>query len=690
MVQLGSRSLGCGKDAIMRYFLRTLKLAWAYRVRLVCSLICALFAAVLWSLNFTAIYPALTILASDKNLQQWVDDSIDKIEKERIKKAQKEIDASELWLEQINKDPNHPEFPKLVRQATRALSNHQSDLDSALREKYHLQQAKKYIDAFFPTDRFETLALLIGLVLLAVAIKGIFEFAQDSLVGSVVNLVLFDIRNLFFRRAIKMDVAQFGEQGTHELMSRFTTDTEMMGTGLKTLFGRVVAEPLRACACVVVACLINWKLTTMFLVLVPISLYILTKVGRLMKRATRRLLERMSSIYQILQESFTGIRIVKAFCREPQRRRKFREATRDYYRKAMLVVNLDSLAGPVIEILGVAAIGGALLVGAYLVIKKESTIFGIRMCDTPLEMASLLQLYCSLAAVADPIRKLSSVFTKIQSGAAASDRVFRYIDREARIVSSSASELMPRHERAVEFQNVCFSYDHGHPILTGVNLRVEHGQIVAIVGKNGCGKSTLLNLLPRFYDPDHGTVTIDGQDVRSSNLRSVRRQIGIVTQETFLFADTIRNNIAFGRPRASLEQIEDAARKAQAHDFIAKMPHGYETKLGEAGVKISVGQRQKLCLARAILADPSILLLDEFTSAADAESEMEIHRALRDFMKGRTCFVITHRLNTLEMADRIIVVDGGKVAAQGSHAELMRISPLYERLYEAHFQRKAA
>jgi len=252
------------------------------------------------------------------------------------------------------------------------------------------------------------------------------------------------------------------------------------------------------------------------------------------------------------------------------------------------------------------------------------------------------------------------------------------------------SDILPRHEKVIEFRNICFSYEPGHPILTGVNLRVEHGQIVAIVGKNGCGKSTLLNLLPRFYDPDHGGVTIDGHDVREINLRSLRRQIGIVTQETFLFAETVRNNISFGRPRASFEQIQEAAQKAQAHDFIVKLPQGYDTKLGEAGLKISVGQRQKLCLARAILADPSILLLDEFTSAADAESEMEIHRVLREFMKGRTCFVITHRLNTLEVADRIVVIDGGKVAAEGSHGELMRISPLYERLYESHFQRKAA
>lgn len=673
----------------MRYFFRTLKLAWAYRARLVFSVFCALFAAIFWSLNFTAIYPTLRILGSDQNLQEWANDSIEKA-KTLVEPRQAEVDRIAKELKVAENNPQLDDKDNVIRRLTREMARAQSRLDSSQRELYHLHIAKKYIDAWLPTGRFNTLALIIGLVIVAVAIKGVFEFGQESLVGSVVNLVLFDVRNAFFRQAIKMDVAQFGEQGTHELMSRFTNDVEMMGNGLKTLFGRVVAEPLRAIACIVVACFISWQLTLMFLVLVPISLYILTRVGRMMKRATRRLLERMSNIYQILQESFTGIRIIKSFCQESRLRRKFREATLDYYRKAMLVVNIDSLSGPIIEVLGVAAIAAALLVGAYLVLEQQTTLWGIRFSDTPLEMESLLQLYALLAAIADPVRKLSSVFTKIQSGAAASDRVFSYMDRESRITSSSSSEILDRHSKSIEFRNICFSYDAGHPILTGVNLRAEHGEIIAIVGKNGCGKSTLLNLLPRFYDPDHGTVTIDGQDVRETNLRSLRRQIGIVTQETFLFADTIRNNIAFGRPNASMEEIEAAAIKAQAHDFIVKLPHGYDTKLGEAGQKISVGQRQKVCLARAIIADPSIVLLDEFTAAADAESEMEIHRALREFMKGRTCFVITHRLNTLEIANRIVVIDGGKVAAEGSHADLMRVCPLYERLYEAHFQRRAA
>ena len=662
----------------MRYFLRTLRLSWTYRYRLFASIVFAFLAAICWSLNFTAVYPVLKIFGTDQNLQQWANEGILKA-KNSVEAQTRETEKIRKDLDRVNEAPA-ADRDKLTTKFNGELTRVTARLESSQRELYHLSLVKGYLDAWCPEGRFNTLAMVIGLVVIAIAIRGVLEFVQESLVGSVVNHVLFDIRNLFFRRAMKMDIARFGEQGTHELMSRFTGDVEMMGVGLKTLYGRVVAEPLRALACIALASLICWQLTFMFLVLVPISLYILTRVGKMMKKATRRLLEGMSAMFQVLQESFQGIRIIKAFGQEPRRRRQFRAATREYYRRAMLVVNIDSFAGPLIETLGFAAIAGALLVGAYLVLDHQTHFLGLQMCSRPLEMETLLQLYALLAAIADPVRKLSSVVTKIQSGAAAADRVFGYMDREPKIFSTPASELLERHQGSIEFRNVCFSYDAGHPILTGLDLRVEHGQIVALVGKNGCGKTTMLNLLPRFYDPDHGQVLIDGVNVREANLRSLRKQIAVVTQETFLFADTIHNNIAFAKHRATREQVEAAARQANAHDFIVKLPHGYDTRLGEAGLKISVGQRQKICLARAMLTDPAIVLLDEFTSAADAESEMEIHRILRDFMKGRTCFVITHRLNTLEIADRILVIDGGRVAAQGSHSDLLKSSKLYEPL----------
>jgi ATP-binding cassette subfamily B protein/subfamily B ATP-binding cassette protein MsbA len=302
----------------------------------------------------------------------------------------------------------------------------------------------------------------------------------------------------------------------------------------------------------------------------------------------------------------------------------------------------------------------------------------------------LLQHYALLAAIADPVRKLSSVFAKLQSGAAAADRIFAALDQKPKVRVNSLGTVLARHNESIEFRDVCFSYEPGRPTLSNIRLKIHFGETVALVGKNGCGKSTLVNLLPRFYDPDYGSVLVDDVDLRRAHLRSLRRQIGLVTQETVLFDDTVAANIAYGARRATPAQIEAASRQAFAHDFIEKMSAGYETRVGDAGAKLSGGQRQRIALARAILRDPAILILDEFTSQCDAESEALIHQALRRFVKNRTTVVISHRLNTLEIADRIVVVDGGRIEAVGTHAELLNNCETYRRLHEAHFQRRVA
>jgi ATP-binding cassette subfamily B protein/subfamily B ATP-binding cassette protein MsbA len=375
---------------------------------------------------------------------------------------------------------------------------------------------------------------------------------------------------------------------------------------------------------------------------------------------------------------------------EPYERRRFRGATREYYRKSMQVVTLDAASGPVIELLGVAAVSAAILAGAYLVLTGHTHLFGMRMLAQPMDHETLLMFYGLLAAVADPVRKLSSVYTKLQSGAAAADRIYAILDRRPQVTSPSpALRLVPHHE-SVEFRNVCYSYEPGKPALDFVSLKVAFGETLALVGHNGCGKTTLLGLLPRFDDPSHGSVLIDGTDVRTADLRGLRQQLSLVTQETVLFDDTVFANIAYGNRRASQEAVEAAAKRAFAHDFITRLPDGYATKVGERGTKLSGGERQKIGLARAILRDPRILILDEFTSQIDPESEADIHEAMRTFLKGRTTFLITHRLHTLEIADRIVVMDRGRIEAVGTHAELLRSSPVYQRLCEGYLQRRVA
>jgi subfamily B ATP-binding cassette protein MsbA len=685
----------------MKNFLRALRHALPYRRRLVLSIICAFCAAAFWGGNFSSIYPVLTLLQYKQSPHEWINKIIAKFQKE-VAEYQHLIELKNLELESKKQEQKEQEqqgptpfLDQRIRDINRDLSKLESKLSPARRSLYWSQVARKYIYRFLPPDCFFALAWVIILVVAGIIIKCFFEFVQESLVGSVVNLSLFDLRNRFYRNAIHLDVDQFGEQGTSELMARFTNDMESLGAGIKVLFGKVVAEPLKALACVALACLISWQLTLMFLILVPIAVFILARVGRIMKQATRRLLERMSNIYKILQETFQGIRVVKAFTMEPHERRRFRMATLDYYRKAMLVVNIDALADPIIEVLAVAAVAGALLAGSHLVLHQATHLFGMRMTEHPLEAAELLQLYVWLAAIADPVRKLSSVFTRIQSACAAADRIFDFVDRRPRVKANSDGPRLRRAGGAgvspvvsppyyIEFRDVCFSYQPGHPILYDIHLGVRAGETIALVGANGSGKSTLLSLIPRFYDPDHGSVFIDGQDLRHVNLRSLRHLVGIVTQDTILFDDTIYNNIVYGSHRTKPEAVEEAAKRAFAHEFILAQPKGYQTRIGEIGGKLSGGQRQRLALARVILRDPRILILDEFTSSADTESEALIHRAMKEFMVGRTTFVITHRLHTLEIANRIVVLEKGRIAAVGTHAELLAGCPAYQRLHEAY------
>jgi ATP-binding cassette, subfamily B, bacterial MsbA len=673
----------------MKNFLRGLRWTWPYRGRLFLSLIFALFAAALWGLNLSAIYPVLVVLENQTSWPDQVDQEIERLkrdhdkESDKLERLRKELRIVETWPDERARGSRERELAGAIARADARAS-------WLSRRIYWQEILQSALMRLMPAGRFAGLAWIFAVLIGAVALKGVFEFFQESLVGSATNLTMHDLRCRYFRNAVHLDVGHFGDQGTHTLVTQFTTDMEMLAAGIKTLYGRVIAEPLRALVCIAAACYISWQLTLLFLVLVPVALFVLTKVGRMMKRASRRLLERMSNLYRILQETFRGVRIVKSFTTEAYERRRFRTASQDYYRRAMQLINLDALTSPIIELLGVAAVSAALLAGAYLVLEQKTDLFGIKMCDTPLDVPTLIQLYAMLAAVADPVRKLASVYAKLQTGAAAADRIFTGIDLRPKVTANGHADELPRLKGAVEFADVCFAYEPGRPTLAHIRLSVRAGETVALVGKNGCGKSTLVGLLSRFYDPDYGSITVDGFDVRHAHLRSLRRQIGLVTQDTFLFDDTIANNIAYGRRRASAEAIEAAAKQAFVHDFVARLPNGYATRVGEGGAKLSGGQKQRLALARAILRDPAILILDEFTSQCDAESESLIHQALRQFVRNRTTFIVTHRLNTLEIADRIVVMEAGHIAAVGPHVELMRSCEAYQRLYEAHFQRRVA
>jgi ABC-type multidrug transport system fused ATPase/permease subunit len=595
----------------------------------------------------------------------------------------KEISRGSKWLKEGNDASLRYRLEKI---------EHQKSSERWWLDKY--QRLKPFIFRYLPSDSFRNLLLLLSLVLVGVAIKGFFMFLQEVLVADVMQRTQFDIRNLFFRKTLDLDLGSFSDQGSAELMARFTNDMDSFGQGLVTLLSKLIREPLRVVFCLSGAFWLNWRLTCLTLVVVPISALTTYRVGRIMKRAMRRSLESMSSIYKILQESFQGIKVVKAFAMERVERRRFFIETKNFYRKAIRVAMIDAMSDPVLEMLTLVTVCIALLAGSYLVLNQTIFLhFGplkIQLASEIMAIEELLTLYAVLGGASDPIRKLSNVHSKLQRAAAAADRICALMDREPRVVERPTAVDPPRHHHAIEFEDVHFRYRDREPLLKGISLTVRHGETIALVGPNGCGKTTLMNLLPRFWDVESGAIRIDSRDIRDFRLRGLRRQIGVVPQETILFQDTIAGNIAYGDPGASRDTIVEAAERAYAHQFIIALPRGYDTVIGERGHGLSGGQRQRIALARAMLRDPAILILDEATSAVDIQDEALIRKAIEEFSRGRTTFLISHSLGTIQFADRIVLMDEGRIVAVGTDPELKRSSPLYRRLHEIHYHRETA
>jgi ABC-type multidrug transport system fused ATPase/permease subunit len=612
-----------------------------------------------------------------------------------LERLRKEFQVADARLNELNRfSARHKQEP----QTAADLNARRAELrkERAANERWIARYAwlEPRINRYLPHDGFQTLLLLLGLVMAGIALKGLFLFLQEVLVADVMQLTLFDIRNLFFRRTIALDLSSFGDQGSSELMSRFTNDMDSLSQGLNTLLSKVIREPLRAVSCLSIALWLNWRLTCLTLVLVPVSALTANRAGRVMKRAVRRSLESMSNIYKILQETFQGITVVKAFTQERRERRRFFRETKSLYKKSVRVATIDALSDPVLEMLSLSMVSIALLAGAYLVLNRtiflDLGVIKLQLASQRMAIEDLLYLYSTLAMIADPVRKMANVHSRIQRAAAAADRICALMDRRPAVADRPGAVRLPRHKDAIEFDQVVFGYNGRDTVIRGVSLTVRHGETVALVGPNGCGKTTLLSLLPRFWDVESGAVRVDGHDVRDVSLRSLRRQIGMVLQDTILFEDTVANNIAYGNPQADRAAVTAAAKRAFAHQFITGLPEGYDTLIGERGLGLSGGQRQRIALARAMLRDPAILILDEATSAVDIQDEALIREAIEEFARDRTTLLITHSLRSLEFADRIVLMNAGRVEAVGTEAELRRASGLYRRLHEIHFQRESA
>ena len=663
-------------------FRRVVRMAIRYKLTFAASIFSALVVAVFWVANIGTIYPVVEVIFEGQSMQQWIDL---KIEENQTAIATKSAEATELreQLTALGDGGDRQQRKNLQSE----VANLETELTSASATLRGCKIAKPYIDDYLPGSPFQTLLVITGLLVVGTLIKDVFLVFNGVLVARMAQLATFDLRKLFYRRTLRMDLAAFTEDGTADLMSRFTNDMSQVASGLESLFGRLVREPLKMFACLAAAAFICWRLLLLTMIITPIAVFSIRWLAKMLKRANRRAMEEMALIYATLEETFRSIKIVKAFTNERRERAQFHEDNKRYYHKAMRIARYNSLSHPLTEVMGIAAISLAMTAGAWLILSQETHLFGIRMSDAPLSRGAMLTFFVLMAGMADPLRKMSSIFSNLQAGSAAADRIFSRLDRRPQIREPIRPAPFHRHNRDLTFENVGFAYYTDKPVLEEVNLKIAFGETIAIVGPNGCGKSTLANLIPRFADPTSGVVKLDGVPLGDMRLRNLRGQIGLVTQETMLFDDTIFNNIRYGAYNASREQVIEAAKQAHAHRFIEnELPNGYESSAGALGNRLSGGQRQRIALARAILRDPAILILDEATSQIDLESEQAIQQVLEKFTRDRTTILITHRLSVLSLADRIVVMEGGRILDVGSHDELLARCTLYRRLYQIHFE----
>ena len=659
-------------------FVRVVRMAIRYKFTFASTVISALVVAALWGGNIGTLYPVVEVVFQNQSMQQWVDGKIEQSHNTVAAKSAK-LDGLRAQLNSEGTEKNAA-IDGQIAETEGSLTAEQWAL-------WSYETMKPYIDEYLPADPFQTLALVTGLLLLGTIIKDVFLVANNVLVARLAQLATFDLRKLFYRRTLRMDLAAFSEDGTADLMSRFTNDMNQVAGGLESLFGKLIREPLKMVACLVLAGFICWRLLFLSLVVAPVAAYMVRWLAKTLKRANRRAMEEIAVMYTTLEETFRSIKIVKAFTNERQERKRFHDGNKRYYQKALRIAGYDSLTHPMTEVLGIVALSLAMMAGAWLIISGETHLLGIRMSDRPLDRGALLLFYALLAGVADPLRKMSDIFSRLQAAGAASDRIFARLDRQPSVREPKQPAPFQRHNRDLTFENVGFAYQSGKLVLEEINLQIGYGETIAIVGPNGCGKSTLANLIPRFADPTTGTVKLDGIPLPDMRIRDLRRQIGLVTQETMLFDETIFNNIRYGNTNATREQVIEAAKQAHAHRFIEHdLPNGYETSAGALGNCLSGGQRQRIALARAILRDPPILILDEATSQVDLESEQAIQQVLEKFTKDRTTIMITHRLAVLALADRIVVMQAGRIVDVGPHEDLLGRCPLYRRLYQIQFE----
>src|SRR4030066_830855 len=540
-------------------------------------------------------------------------------------------------------------------------------LPQTLKEKFN-----QWLLADSKTESLKRLCLFILLVFL---IKNIFWYLQSFLIVQVEQGVIMDLRNQLYSQYHKLPLEYFHGKKSGALISRLTNDINLVRGAVANGFAEAIRQILLYITYMFLVIWAGWKLSLIVLILLPFGILIISHFGTKVKKNITLTQQKMGNLTSVLQETIYGIRVIKAFAMEKFELEKFKNFGKDYFKTMVKLTRIGSLAPPLTEMLGVLA-------GVTILWFGGKQILG----GSEFTVERFFLFLVALFSLMQPVKKLSHVNIDIQQGLAAAERIFEVLETEPRIINSLEPVKVKTFEKEINFEDIVFHYDSHKPVLQEINLKVKRGEIIAVVGPSGAGKSTLMDLLARFYDPQEGKITIDGTDVRKIELNSLRNLLGIVTQETMLFNDSVWNNIAYGHNGASTEMVEKAARAANAHAFIMNLPESYQTVIGDRGVKVSGGERQRLAIARAIFKNPPILIFDEATSSLDSQSEKLVQEAIEYLMQGRTVFVIAHRLSTVRNADKIVVLDKGKIVKVGGHSELIRREGLYKKLYNLQFK----
>ncbi len=514
------------------------------------------------------------------------------------------------------------------------------------------------------------------LIMVVVVLKNLFLYLQGFYMAYVQQAVVRKFRNSLFEKYLRLSLDYFQARRTGHIMSRVTNDVVVLNESIDLGFNRLVTDSLFTLMLISFLVILSWKLTLLAMVVLPVIFGFIWFIGRKLRKYSERSQERMADVTSVLEESVNNARIVKAFSMEKFEQEKFFAATQNYFKALLRMTRIRHLASPINDTLATTA-------GVIILLYAGSRIVA---GSGELSAADFMTYILAMFSLIKPVKDLSQIHIKLQEGMAAAERVFEVIDTGEKITEPAHPKQIDTFQDAIRYEKVSFSYNPGEPVLREVSFDVKRGEIVAVVGPSGAGKSTLFDLLPRFYDPQQGEITIDGVDIRELSLSSLRGLLGIVTQETFLFNDTIINNIAYGMQGVAKESVIEAAKAANAHDFIMQFEHGYDTQVGNRGVMLSGGQRQRLAIARALLKNPQILIFDEATSSLDTESEMLVQQAIDHLMANRTTLVIAHRLSTIKNASRILALENGEIVEAGTHSQLLANGKLYARLYEMQFR----